>query len=510
MAKARTRSDQQGRLSMSVEETAPRRSSGRHMLHGSFWLISMRWGVRLTGIVSTLVLARLLSPTDFGVVALAMVVVGMLEIFSQTGQEGAIIRMQNPTREHYDTAWTLSVLVGLAIGAAIFLVAPFTIYYFHDARSVTVMRFLALRAVLGGFANIGMVDFRRNIQFDRYFQYNFFSKLISAAVAIILAIILRSYWALVGSMLTAAIALNVLSYIMSSYRPRFSLAKLDEIWSFSIWSLIRSIAYYLNGQVDLLVIGGFVGASQMGRYAVAHDTAASPTDEINGPMVAVLFPVMARVQDDKRELRRLYLRVLGWSAAICASTSTGVAMISSDFVHVVLGPKWLSVIPLMPWLAMAAGVLGLSSGAFGTFDVLNMPRRGARMLLLRLFMMAIVIVPVAYATHDLIDVAVSRLAVTAIFIPTLFLAIGVAVGVSPSEQIEALWRPILAAGIMAVVIWSANMVFPPQMLLRMCFDVVLGGAAYISALLGLWAIAGCPESPERDALSFLRTRFRFA
>ncbi len=495
---------------MSDGEIASHRTSGRHMLHGSFWLISMRWGVRLTGVVSTLVLAHLLSPTDFGIVALAMVVVGMLEIFSQTGQEGAIVRMQNPTRAHYDTAWTLSVLIGLAIGAAIFLVAPLTIYYFHDPRSVTVMRFLALRAVLGGFVNIGLVDFRRNIQFDKYFQYNCLAKLCSAAVAIVLAIILRTYWALVGGMLTAAIALNVLSFTMSPYRPRFSLAKLDEIWSFSIWSLIRSIAYYLNGQIDLLTIGGFVGASQMGRYAVAHDTAASATDEINGPMVTVLFPVMARVQDDRRELRRLYLRVLGWSAAICASTSTGIAMISSDFVRVVLGPKWLSVIPLMPWLAMAAGVLGLSSGAFGTFDVLNMPRRGARMLLLRLFMMAAVIVPIAYATHNLIDVAAARLVVTVIFIPTLFLAIGAAVGVRPSEQIEALWRPILAAGIMAVVIWSANTVFPPQILLRMLFDVILGGLTYAGALLSLWAIAGRPESPERDALSFLRSRFRFA
>jgi lipopolysaccharide exporter len=496
---------------MSEVELSPRRSSGSHMLHGSFWLISMRWAIRLTGVVSTLILVRLLSPADFGVVALAMVVVGMLEIFSQTGQEGAIVRMQNPTREHYDTAWTLSVLIGLAIGTAIFLAAPFTTYYFHDPRSVAVMRCLALRAVLGGFANIGMVDFKRNLRFDKYFQYNCLAKLCSASVAIVLAIVLRTYWALVGGMLTAAVALNVLSYIMSSYRPRFSLAKLHEIWSFSIWSLIRSIAFYLNGQIDLLTIAGFVGASQMGKYAVAHDTAASATDEINGPMTTVLFPVMARVQDDKRELRRLYLRVLGWSAAICASTSTGIAMISNDFVHVVLGQKWLGVIPLMPWLALSAGVLGLSSGAFGTFDVLNMPRRGARMMLLRLFMMAVAIVPVAYITNDLVDVAAARLVVTAIFMPTLFLAIGAAVGVRPSEQIEAVWRPMLAAGVMALAIWAANTTFPPYyMLLRMIFDVILGGAAYAGALLSLWVIAGRPESPERDALSLLRSRLGFA
>jgi lipopolysaccharide exporter len=491
-------------------ESLTRRSSGSHMLHGSFWLISMRWTQRLAGVASTLVLVRLLSPVDFGIVALAMVFVGMLEILNQTGQEAALIRMPNPTREYYDTAWTISVLIGVAIGTSIFVLAPLTTLYFHDPRSVAVMRCLALRAVLGGFANIGMVDFRRNLRFDKFFQYNFGAKVCSLSAAIALAFWLRNYWALVGGMLTAAVATNALSYVMSPYRPRFSLSKIDEIWGFSIWTLVRSIAFYFNGQIDLLTIGGFVGSAQMGRYSVAHDIAASATDEVNGPMVTVLFPVMARVQDDVDELRRLYLRVLGWSATICASTSTGIAVISNDFVHVVLGPKWVSVVPLMPWLALAAGVLGLSSGAFGTFDVLNMPRRGARMLLLRLFMMALVIVPVAFVTRDLVAVAAARLFVTIIFIPTLFLAVGAAVGVRPGSQLAVVWRPFLAAGVMALAIWGGNGFAPTNMILRLIFDVAFGAAAYVGALFAMWGIVGRPESTERDLLSFVRSWLKFA
>jgi O-antigen/teichoic acid export membrane protein len=219
---------------------------------------------------------------------------------------------------------------------------------------------------------------------------------------------------------------------------------------------------------------------------------------------------MARVQDDVNELRRLYLRVLGWSAVICASTSTGIAMISNDFVHVVLGPKWTSIIPLMPWLALAAGVLGLSSGAFGTFDLLNMPMRGAKMLIVRLFMMVLVMVPVAFITRDLIDVAAARLGVTVVFIPTLFFAIGRAVGVRPGSQISALWRPIAAAGIMALTIWCANLLVPANMVLRMIFDVVFGGVIYAGALLFMWGVGGRPEGPERDVLLILHGRYRQA
>jgi O-antigen/teichoic acid export membrane protein len=269
------------------------RTPGRHMLHGSFWMISLRWALRLTGVVSTVFLARLLSPADFGVVAAAMIVVGMLEMFNQTGQRLVLIRIPEPTREHYDSAWTISVLIGLVVGGAIFLVAPLTPAYFHDPRTVVVMQCLALRAVLGGLENIGIVDFRRNLQFDRFFWYNVYAKFVSFVVALTVAVVVRNYWALVAGILSAAMATTVLSFTMSAYRPRFSFTRVGEIWGFSIWALIRSIAFYFNGQIDLLAIGGFAGSARMGGYAVAHDVASSPTDEINNPMVAVLFPVMA-------------------------------------------------------------------------------------------------------------------------------------------------------------------------------------------------------------------------
>jgi O-antigen/teichoic acid export membrane protein len=493
---------------MPALEKTPNRTPGRHMLHGSFWMISLRWALRLTGVVSTVILARLLSPADFGIVAAAMIVVGMLEMFNQTGQRLAIIRIAEPTNEHYDSAWTISVLIGLVVGAAIFLIAPYAPIYFHDLRVVPVMQCLALRAVLGGLENIGIVDFRRNLQFDRFFWYNLYAKLVSFVVALSAAIFLRNYWALVGGIVSGAAATTLLSFTMSPYRPRLSFSRVGEIWGFSIWTLIRSIAFYFNGQIDLFAIGGFAGSARMGGYAVAHDVGASPTDEINGPMVAVLFPVMAKVQDDAAELRRLYLRALGWSAVICASTSTGVAMIARDMVPILLGPKWIATIALIPWLALAAGVLGLTSGAFGTFDALNMPRRGARMALVRLAMLAVVIMPVAYLTRDLTIVAASRLAVTALFVPTLFLSVGKAVGATPASQMDVLWRPVVAACMMALGIATANSFLAEGGAVRLLADIALGSMIYAGTLFAAWQIAGRPLSPEADVAGLLAGTFR--
>src|SRR5205823_4066574 len=149
----------------------------------------------------------------------------------------------------------------------------------------------------------------------------------------------------------------VLSYIMEPYRPRLCFAKVNEIWSFSIWMFFRNIGVYLNAQIDKIAIGGVVGAALMGRYEVARDVATSPTQELINPVVTVLFPVMATVQEDHEKRRQLYLTVLNWSALLCVSASIGVSLVAQDLVDLVLGPKWHDVAPLMPWLALAFGVL---------------------------------------------------------------------------------------------------------------------------------------------------------
>ena len=194
------------------------RSLGGHMLYGSFWMIAMRWAMRLTGIVSTVILARLLTPSDFGIVAIAMIFVGMLEILNQSGQKLVIIRHLSPTRGDYDTCWTISVLIGVGIAIVIVALAPLTQLYFHDARVVPVMQCLALRSAIGGFENIGVLDFRRELRFNRFFLYNLYPKLISFVITISLAFALRNYWALVAGMISIILVSNVLSYLMHPYR----------------------------------------------------------------------------------------------------------------------------------------------------------------------------------------------------------------------------------------------------------------------------------------------------
>src|SRR5689334_22035005 len=281
----------------------PARSVHRHMLGGSVWAIALRWSVRLTGLVSTIILARLLTPSDYGVVAIATLIVGTIEVFTQTGQYNVIIRHPSPTREHYDSAWTVSLLLGIGLGFIVLASAPLAAVYFHEPRSTPIVAILAFRTMLTGTQNIGVVNFRRHLQFHKQFQFSVYPTLISFVLTIASAIILRNYWALVIGIMSQYVCIVVLSYVMEPFRPRFSLSRVGEIWSFSFWTMIRSVGVYLNSQVDKVAIGGFAGAAAMGHYDVGRDVATSPTQELINPMVATLLPVMATVQGDHEKRR---------------------------------------------------------------------------------------------------------------------------------------------------------------------------------------------------------------
>jgi PST family polysaccharide transporter/lipopolysaccharide exporter len=173
-----------------------------------------------------------------------------------------------------------------------------------------------------------------------------------------------------------------------------------------------------------------------------------------------------------------------------------------------LGEKWNDIEPLMGWLALSTGLLGLSSGAYTTFDAIGKPQLGARMQWLRLVILVLAIAPVAILTHELVAIAITRLIVTAVFMPSLFFAVGSAIGVSPRDYLRALWRPFAAASVMACIVAEANHLLVIQGVLRLLLDVVLGGTSFVLASLVFWIWSGRPPSAERDFVDFVEARLK--
>ena len=185
---------------------------GRRMAAGAGWMVLMRLCMRGIGLVSMVILARLLVPDDFGLIVLATTFVGILEAISELGFEIVLIRDRDAPRAKYDSAWTLSVIRGVSVATIIFLSSDLVAGFWGDPRLVDVMLALSAASLVDGFRNVGVVDFRKHLTFDRDFLFRVTGRIAGFVVTIALAALWRNYWALVAGILTSRVALLVASY----------------------------------------------------------------------------------------------------------------------------------------------------------------------------------------------------------------------------------------------------------------------------------------------------------
>lgn len=478
------------------------------IVRGSAWTIATRWSVRGIGLINTVILARLLRPTDFGIVAMATVAMGLIRVFSEAGQDLAVIRHANPTAEHFDTAWTMSVCGGVIVALVLVAIAPLAGWYFHEPRVVPVLRFIALAPLIDGFANIGAVaGFRRSLLFRKDFSFTMVRQLSTAVVAVPLALVWPSYWALAIGIVGGRLVGILASYRLHPYRPRLRLTRLRELWSYSAWTQIAGIGGFFGEQADQVIVGGLAGASPMGAYNVAADLATAPTQELVAPLSRATFPVYATLLQEPARLAQSYLSVLSFTAIIALSTGFGVALVSRDFVAVVLGAKWMASVRLVSWLAVGGGILGVARSVNGVIGVTG----NARLNAMRIWAFAVLLLPAAILGGlgwGAEGIAAARTIVAILFVPIMFYSLTRVIPVSVSEILGCLWRPAIATATMVTAVLLAGTGDIAAAPLRLFCNVGLGAAVFAASLLMLWFLAGRPAGAERVVIDQLHRQVR--
>src|ERR1051326_4810243 len=244
---------------------------------GAGWVIAWRLGMRLLGMVSTLILVRLLVPADFGLLALAASFAQTVDGMMTLGTEEAVIRTPNPDRSVYDTAWTLNVIRGLTVAAIVVGCAVPVANFFSDPRLVTILLVVALPPLFDGVSNIGPVDFRREMTFQKEFVIMVLPKLFGIATTLTAALIHPSYTALLYGIVANQSLRSARSYVMHPFRPRLSLRSWRGLVGYSVWTLLLSLAILLRNRSDTLLLGRLTNSTAVGVYSVGAEVAFLPT-----------------------------------------------------------------------------------------------------------------------------------------------------------------------------------------------------------------------------------------
>jgi len=419
------------------------------MATGAAWTVLFKLVDRCIGLVSTVILARLLVPADFGLIALATSLIAMLEVVGAFGFDTALVQRADARREHFDTVWTLNVLFGLATGVVVVCLAWPTARLYRDPRLVSVMFVLGLRQALKGVGNVGIIAFRKDMTFEREFKYLFLERLTTTVVVTIpLAFVLRSYWALlVGSLAGTCIAVG-LSYALHPYRPRPSLAAFGELMTFSKWLALTSLVEFLYSRMADLIVGRWAGSAALGSFTIARDLARVPSRELAASVHRAVFPGYVKLADDRALLRRGYLKVTSVLLLFIMPASIGLSILAEPIVLVLLGSKWRDAVPLIQVLS----INGMLAVLLSTAHYANLAVGMSRSTSLVLAAHACLSIPLMlwwvplYGTQGATFATLTASVVTA---PLNFLLLGRAIEFGRPELLDILWRP--CAGSLALI-----------------------------------------------------------
>lgn len=468
---------------------------------GAFLTVAMRWSDRLIGVLSTIILARILIPEDFGIIAMASIVIGLINVFLDLGVNIVLIQNKEADQTHYDTAWTLRILQAICAAALLVALAPLAADYFHDERVTLVLRVLSINIIIGGFQNIGIVDFQKYMEFGQDFKFFFYKRIIGFIVVVSTAYLLQSYWALVIGMLATSISGVVLSYIMSAMRPKFSLVRFGEIFNMSQWILVNNIGTYLHKRLDKMLVGNRASATVLGAYSLADEIAALPSTELLAPLSRVLFPAFVKVKDDLQELKRVYLLALGVQALVGIPAGIGLALVSREVILLMLGEKWDSAIPFLAIIGYINIVAAIS--ASGTYVMYALGKFKAIALLAWTQIALILVGVLVFVSSDnIIAIAEVRLAIT--FLALLVYSLIVVAEIEPLKLhniLSCIWRPLLSGAVMAYAVSFVNALGTTQLFYSLVLKVVIGFTVYLSTLLALWLVVGRPDGGEKYLLN---------
>ncbi|MEO1080725.1 MAG: oligosaccharide flippase family protein [Pseudomonadota bacterium] len=360
-------------------------------LHSSILLILRSMTLRGIGLISTVVLARILGPEDFGIVALAMLLIGLLEVLVQTGSDQYVLRAAGADTKLVNTAWTLNVSLRGTIALVLVVAAPLLGRLYGKPELVAVLWSLTAIMFIDALKNPGLWLLQREQDYRSIVRLDLLAKLLSVIVAVTAALSGAAYWALVAGRATMALTQAAGSYVIHEYRPRLSLAKLRRQFGFSLWLLLQSLFGYTRVNVDAFLVSVRFDNSQLGAFHTMKYLAFIPSENLIQPVSAPLLRELSVVRDEPQRFRLLHnatFLALAFLAVPLASILFGCADL---LVPVLLGSGWVEYSELLAWFSILIAAFFLFNHATRTCITFGNARAT---FLYEVFAAAVIFIPI--------------------------------------------------------------------------------------------------------------------
>ena len=419
------------------------------------WVFAGRATRKVLDLVRMVIFARLLGPRDFGLFGVVTITLIALKTFSQTGFDQALIQRKEDTERYLDTVWTVQLARGVLLAFALILTAPVVAGFFRAPLATNLLRAMSLAVLLEGGFNVGTIFFRKNLQFKRLFVLNTLGSVASLAVGIMLAVRLRSAWALLGAAVTGAFASCCLSYLLHPYRPRlnFDRKKASELIRYGKWVLAGAVTTFIAAQLDYVMVGRILSVEVLGVYVLAYRISLLPIQEVTYTVARVALPSYAKLQGDPERIRTAYNRLFQLTTFLSVPACIGTMMIAPRLVTILLGAKWHGVILPLQILMIAQLLKSVCSTGSPLFLGSGNPKYEFSMQFFRALALAATLYPLliwAGIAGGAWAVVVSSGAMLVAFGSM----IGKIAGVKISQLAAGLIIPVIGSALMSLFLWG--------------------------------------------------------
>lgn len=313
------------------------------------WRFAERCGAQLVSFVVSIVLARILAPKDYGVVALVTVFTSILQVFVDSGLGTSLIQKKDADDLDFSSVFYFNIIVCLILYAGMFFAAPYIALFYNDISLIPIIRVLSLIIVLSGVKGIQQAYVSRHMLFKKFFFATLGGTIFSAILGICLASMGLGVWALVAQQLSNATIDTLILWISVKWRPKrsFSWQRLKRLLSFGWKLLLSALLDNVYNNLRNLVIGKMYSSSDLAYYNQGDKFPKVIVTNINASIDSILLPVMSNSQDNKERVKQMTRRAIKTSTFIMAPLMMGLAFCSESIVSIVLTDKWLPCVPFL-------------------------------------------------------------------------------------------------------------------------------------------------------------------
>jgi lipopolysaccharide exporter len=343
-------------------------------IFSSLLLVGESFLNKLIGLLSTLILARVLLPEDFGIVAIAALLVGFFEILSNTGAVQYLLRAKTISEAEVNTSWTINIMLRFSLGIIIYLFSFLAAEYYDDPRLIELMLALSLLFFIDALQNPGTIFLKRNQDYRKIVKVSIIGKILAVGTAVSVALYYQSYWALVAGQATNLIVALVGNYLIVSYSPKFELTNARKQWAFSGWMIPQSIIGFFRTQLDTLLVSSFFGKSELGSYHTMKYIAFIPTSHLIVPMTETVLVELRKASVDQNYFCKMFNASLLITMLIATPIAVFIFYFHEMITLLLLGGNWTKYSELLAIFSLLIPAAAVHRHCCRTLIVYSKPK----------------------------------------------------------------------------------------------------------------------------------------